>query len=134
MKHISRKVFIITSILLFLCACRHENPLKTHPSPQSLSFLFNASANAEKRLGFPIHQDAYGYAYLECMEGKKSPEIHCEALYQAMVEFAKEGDYLGFEGLSLADLKDSQLFNQWADDYAELAATTVPYFVAELHS
>lgn len=113
-----------------ISACQHENPLKTQPAKASVTFLINASANAEKRLHFAIHKDAYGFAYLECMEGKQSPEIRCDALYQGMIAFAKEGHYSGFQKITLADLTDKNLFESLADGYAETAATTWPHLVS----
>lgn len=113
-----------------VCACQHENPLKTQPAKASVTFLINASANAEKRLHFAIHKDAYGFAYLECMEGKQSPEIRCDTLYQGMIAFAKEGHYSGFQKITLTDLTDKNLFESLADGYAETAATTWPHLVS----
>ncbi|MFO9453205.1 T4SS-associated protein LvrD [Legionella pneumophila serogroup 1] len=112
-----------------LSACHHENPLKTQPAKASVTFLINASANAEKRLHFTIHKDAYGFAYLECMEGKQSPDIQCDALYQGMIAFAIEGHYSGFQKITLDDLTDHGLFETLADTYAETAATIWPHFV-----
>ncbi|HAT1993786.1 protein LvrD [Fluoribacter dumoffii] len=113
-----------------ISACHHENPLKTQPAKVSVTFLINASANAEKRLHFAIHKDAYGFVYLECMEGKQSPDIECDALYQGMITFAKEGHYSDFETITLADLTDQNLFESLADHYAETAATIWPHFVS----
>ncbi|HAU1546674.1 TPA: protein LvrD [Legionella pneumophila] len=126
---------IIKGLLVFLMtatisACHHENPLKTHPTKASVTFLINASANTEKRLHFAIHKDAYGFAYLECMEGKQSPDIRCDALYQGMVVFAKEGHYSGFQTITLSNLTDQKVFESLADEYAEAAATIWPHFVS----
>ena len=96
------------------------------PQPDQI----NASANAEKRLHFAIHKDAYGFAYLECMEGKQSPEIHCDALYQGMITFAQEGHYAGFQTITQADLTEQKVFESLADEYAETAATIWPHFVS----
>ncbi|HAU1765498.1 TPA: protein LvrD [Legionella pneumophila] len=120
--------------ILALCACHHKNPLTTHSKEDSLKFLLNASANAEKRLHIPIQKDSYGYAYLECMDGKKSPELICDALYQAMTSFAKEHQAAGFEHLSINDLTDHSVFASIAEDYAEYAATHEPHFISENHS
>ncbi len=113
-----------------LSACHHENPLKTQPAKASVTFLINASANAEKRLQFAIHKDAYGFAYLECMEGKQSPDIQCNALYQGMIAFAREGHYSGFQTITQADLTEQEVFESLADEYAETAATSFPHFVS----
>lgn len=113
-----------------LSACHHENPLKTQPAKASVTFLINASANSEKRLHFAIHKDAYGFAYLECMEGKQSAEIQCDALYQGMIAFAKESHYSGFQKITRADLTDKRVFESLADEYAETAATIWPHFVS----
>ncbi len=113
-----------------IIACHHENPLKTRPAKASVTFLINASANAEKRLHFAIHKDAYGFAYLECMEGKQSSEINCGALYQGMIAFAKEGHYSGFQTITQADLTEQKVFESLADEYAETAATSFPHFVS----
>ncbi|MCW8452967.1 protein LvrD [Fluoribacter dumoffii] len=118
---------------LTLCACHHENPLKTHLKKDTLNFLMNASANVEKRLHFPTQKDSYGYAYLECMEGTKNPELQCGALYNKMVSFAKEGHYQDFKNLNIKDLTDSAFFIALADDYAEFAGTHEPRFISEAH-
>ncbi|KTD20125.1 hypothetical protein [Legionella londiniensis] len=123
--------FGITSLLittLLLVACHHENPLKTQPAKASAIFLMNASANVEKRLHFAIAQGAYGYGYLECMEGKKSAEIHCPDLLNGIVRFAKENHYPLFKNITLADLTDKATFEQLGDEYAEIAATTWPHY------
>ncbi|MBA2649672.1 MAG: protein LvrD [Legionella sp.] len=119
---------LITATLL-LSGCQHRNPLQTNPIKKSALFLMNSSANAEKRLHFAIQKEAYGYGYLECMEGKTSTEIHCDDLYQGIVAFAKEGHYPGFNSLTLSDLTDPQVFTTLADDYAEIAVSTTPHFV-----
>lgn len=113
-----------------ISACHHENPLKTQPPKASVTFLINASANAEKRLHFAIHKDAYGFAYLECMEGKQSPDIRCDALYQGIIAFAKEGHYSSFQTITLPDLTNQKVFESLADEYAETAATIWPHFVS----
>lgn len=120
--------------ILALCACHHQNPLKTHSKEVSLKFLLNASANAEKSLHIPIQKDSYGYAYLECMDGKTSPEISCGALYRGMVAFAKAQHDVGFQRLSVNDLTDHSAFTLLAEDYAEYAATHEPHFLSENHS
>ncbi|MFO2625227.1 T4SS-associated protein LvrD [Legionella pneumophila serogroup 1] len=120
--------------VLILCACHHKNPLTTHSKEDSLKFLLNASANAEKRLHIPTQKDSYGYAYLECMDGKKSPELPCDALYQGMTSFAKEQHEAGFEHLIVNDLTDHAVFASLAEDYAEYAATHEPHFISENHS
>ena len=119
--------------VLALCACHHDNPLKTHSKQDTLTFLLNASANAEKRLHILTQQDSYGYGYLECMDGQKGPELQCPALYQGMVTFAREGRYLGFDKLRTQDLTDYTLFKKIVDDYAEFAVTHEPRFVIEAH-
>ncbi|HAT9621346.1 TPA: protein LvrD [Legionella pneumophila subsp. pneumophila] len=129
MNHLLKSLMVVL-MAAAVCACQHENPLKTQPAKASVTFLINASANAEKRLHFAIHKDAYGFAYLECMEGKQSPEIQCDALYQGMIAFAKEGHYSGFQKITLADLTDKNLFELLADGYAETAATTWPHLVS----
>lgn len=123
-----KKIMVMTVSAVLLSACHHENPLKTHPIKESTAFLVNASANAEKRLHFSIQQDSYGYAYLECMEGKQSAEIQCDHLYQGMVAFAKENHYVGFKSITLSDLTDQRVFQVLGDDYAETAATTWPHY------
>lgn len=124
-----KKAIMVALGALILTACQHENPLKTQSKNNSVKFLMNASANAEKRAGFAIQKDSYGYGYLECMDGKKSPEVRCDELYQGMLSFAKEGHYKGFESLSLADLTDKSVFEGLADDYAEFAVNNWPKFV-----
>lgn len=124
------KAIVITASAILINACHHENPLKTHLKKASATFLVTASANSEKRLHFAIQKDSYGFAYLECMEGKKSPEIRCEDLYRGMITFAKEGDYSEFRNLKLADLTDPELFKTLADEYAETALTIWPNFVS----
>lgn len=124
------KGLIVGLMAVTISACHHDNPLKTQPAKASVTFLINASANAEKRLHFAIHRDAYGFAYLECMEGKQSPEINCDALYQGMITFAKEGHYAGFQTITQTDLTDQKVFESLADEYAETAATIWPHFVS----
>ncbi|HAT9741603.1 protein LvrD [Legionella pneumophila serogroup 1] len=124
------KGLMVGLMAVTISACHHENPLKTQTAKASITFLINASANAEKRLHFAIHNDAYGFTYLECMEGKQSPEIHCDALYQGMIAFAKEGHYAGFQTVTQADLTDQKVFESLADEYAETAATIWPHFVS----
>ncbi|ARG98610.1 protein LvrD [Legionella micdadei] len=124
------KGLMVGLITATISACHHENPLKNQPAKASVTFLINASANAEKRLHFAIHKDAYGFAYLECMEGKQSPDIRCDALYQGMIAFVKEGHYSGFQSITLPDLTDQKVFESLADEYAETAATIWPHFVS----
>lgn len=118
---------IITSILA-LSACHHDNPLKMHSKQQSANFLMNASANVEKRLYFDVRKDEHGYGYLECMEGKNNPEIHCENLYKGIVAFAKEGHYPDFKFITLNDLTDQTVFAGLKDDYFDVMVSTWPHF------
>lgn len=127
------KISVVLLGVLTLCACHHNNPLTTHTKQDTLKFLLNASANAEKRLHIPTQKDSYGYAYLECMDGKTSPELSCNALYQEMVSFAQE-QRTGFEQLSLKDVTDSSVFASLAEDYAEYAATHEPHLLSESKS
>lgn len=124
------KVSAVLLGALTLCACHHTNPLTTHTKQDTFQFLLNASANAEKRLHIPIQKDSYGYAYLECMDGKTSPELSCDALYKEMVSFSKE-QHTGFEHLSVKDVADSSVFASLAEDYAEYAATHEPHLRSE---
>ncbi|HCX3504796.1 TPA: protein LvrD [Legionella pneumophila] len=124
------KGLMVVLMTATICACHHKNPLKTQPAKASVTFLINASANAEKRLHFAIHKNSYGFAYLECMEGMQSPDIQCDALYQGMIAFAKEGHYAGFQTITQADLSDQKVFESLADEYAETAATIWPHFVS----
>ncbi len=55
------KALAVLTISLSLAACSHESPLKTHPAKETVRFLMNASANAERRLHFPIKSIDYGY-------------------------------------------------------------------------
>lgn len=126
MNKLSIPLLIFSSLIL--TACHHDNPLKTQSPKASALFLMNASANVEQRLHFAIKKDAFGYAYLECMEGKKSPEIRCLDLLHGMVGFAKENHYPAFKKLTLADLSDKAVFEKIADDYAETAATNWPHY------
>ena len=113
---------------LLLTACHHDNPLQTHAKKENATFLMNASANVEKRLGLPIRKDEGGYGYLECMEGKKNVEVPCKALYQAMVTFAKEGHYEGYQSIRVADLTDSHIFEGLHDDYYDVMVSTWPTY------
>lgn len=124
------KVSAVLLSTLTLCSCHHKNPLTTHTKQDTFQFLLNASANAEKRLHIPTQKDSYGYAYLECMDGKTSPDLSCKALYQEMVSFAQE-QHTGFEQLSLKDVTDSSVFASLAEDYAEYAATHEPHLLSE---
>lgn len=117
---------------LALTACHHDNPLKAHTKQESAAFLMNASANLERRLRFDVKKDEHGYGYLECMEGKKNHEIHCDALYQGIVGFAKEDHYPGFASITLKDLTDKGVFDGLSDDYYEVMASTCPvYYLAD---
>lgn len=117
---------------LALTACHHDNPLLIHTKQQSATFLMNASANLERRLRFDVKNDEHGYGYLECMEGKKNHEIHCEILYQGMIAFAKEGHYPGFESITLNDLINKSVFDGLSDDYIEVMVSTWPtYYLAD---
>ncbi|CZI44320.1 TPA: protein LvrD [Legionella pneumophila] len=124
------KGLMVGVMAVTICARHHENPLKIQPAKVSVTFLINASANAEKRLHFAVHEDAYGFAYQECMEGKQSPDIQCNALYQGMIAFAREGHYSGFQTITQADLTEQKVFESLADEYAETAATIWPHFVS----
>ena len=117
---------VITALLL--AGCHHDNPLTKHAPKESALFLMNASANVEKRLHFVIQQDAFGYGYLECMEGKKSVDIRCPDLLNGMVQFAKENHYPAFKQITLSDLTDKAMFEKIGDEYAEIAATTWPHY------
>lgn len=120
------KIVIVSTLLL--TACHHDNPLKNHSKQQSTTFLMNASANVEQRLRFEVRNDEHGYGYLECMEGKKNSEIHCDALYQGMVTFAQEDHYSGFESITLADLTNHNVFDSLCDDYYEVMTSTWPQY------
>jgi hypothetical protein len=123
------KVAVLTGTIV-LTACHHENPLKKQPAKGSAYFLMNSSANVEKRLGFNIKLGDRGLAYLECLEGKKDPDVDCKRLLQGMVAFAKEGHYPAFKSLSLEDLQDKTL-ESLADDILETASEHWPtYFEA----
>ena len=132
MKSLLKNSVVLLGVIA-LCACHHQNPLTTHSKEVSLRFLLNASANAEKSLRIPIQKDSYGFAYLECMDGKASPDLSCNALYQEMVSFAKE-QHTGFEHLSVNDVTDSNVFASLAEDYAEYAATHEPHLLGESQS
>jgi hypothetical protein len=116
-----------------LCACHHDNPLKKHSKQDTLAFLLNASANAEKRLHIATQKDSYGYGYLECMGGQENPELHCNALYLGILMFAQEGHYPGFNKLNAQDLTDYAFFATIADDLAEFAVTHEPLFIIEAY-
>lgn len=132
MPNLLRSCLLILGVVT-LCACHHENPLKTHSKEETLTFLMNASANAEKRLHIPTQKDSYGFAYLECMDGKKNPELKCAGLFLGMILFAQEGHYPGFKTLKAQELIDSAFFITIADEYAEFAATHEPRFVNGAH-
>ena len=119
---------LVTTVIAatLLSACHHDNPIATHTKQQSAYFLMNASANVELRLQFKVRRAERGYGYLECMEGKNNPEIHCNTLYQGMVAFAKEGHYPGFASTTLADLTNQTVFDGLSDDYVEVMASTWP--------
>lgn len=133
MMRLLKSSFLIAN-LIALCACQHQNPLKTHTKQETLRFLLDASANAEKRLHIPTQKDSYGYAYLECMDGKAGLKLPCDALYQGMVSFAKEQHHKSFKHLTLKDVTDHTLVTSLADDYAEFAATHEPHIYSEKHS
>jgi hypothetical protein len=121
------KISVFIAALL-LAGCHHDNSLTKHAPKESALFLMNASANVEKRLHFIIQQDAFGYGYLECMEGKKSVDIRCPDLLNGMVQFAKENHYPAFKQIILSDLTDRVMFEKIGDEYAEIAATTWPHY------
>lgn len=133
MKNLLKSSVVLLGIIA-LCACHHQNPLTTHSKQDTFRFLLNASANTEKRLHIPTQKDSYGYAYLECMDGKKNPELQCDALYRGMVSFAKEQHEASFKHLSINDLSDHSVFTSLADNYAEYTATHEPHFISEKHS
>lgn len=123
-----RKLLTASLLSTFLLnACHHDNPLKTQTKHKSAAFLMNASANVEKRLYFRVKENEHGYGYLECMEGK-NPDIHCKALYQGMVNFAKEGHYKGFESITLKDLTDQTAFTLLNNLYYEVMVSTWPRY------
>lgn len=130
-KKINAALLVNTTLvfMFLLTGCHHENPLKTQPIKDSAVFLMNASANVEKRLKLAISKDSLGFAYLECMEGKKSHEIQCPELLQGIVAFAKENHYPAFKYLTLAHLTDKVVFESIADEYAQTAATLWPQLV-----
>lgn len=113
---------------LLLTACHQDNPLKTESPKAVATFLMNASANVEKRLQFPIPHDAFGHGYLECMEGKVSPEMDCPRLFSGMVAFANENHFPPFKNITLTQLTDKVTFEAIADDYAEIVATVWPHY------
>ena len=126
------KTLITVMGILALTGCHHDNPLQTHTKHQSATFLMNASANLERRLRFDVKNNEHGYGYLECMEGKKNHEIHCDTLYQGMIKFAQEGHYPGFESITLSDLTNQPVFQSLSDDYYEVMASTWPdYYLAD---
>ena len=122
------KSISIALAILLLTGCHHDNPLKTQNPKESAIFLMNASANVEKRLHFVIQKDSFGYAYLECMEGKKSEEIRCPELLGGMVAFAKENHYPAFKHITLSDITDKAVFENLGDEIAEIAVTTWPHY------
>lgn len=122
------KILTMSTALLLLTACHHDNPLQTHTKQQSAAFLMNASANVELRLHFNVRKAEHGYGYVECMEGKNNAEIHCDALYQGMISFAKESHYPEFEGITLTDLTNHTVFNGLSDEYYDVMASTWPHF------
>ncbi len=122
------KIMFFSVSIFALTACHHQNPLKTHSTSESAAFLMNASANAEKRLQFSMKTDERGYGYLECMEGKNNHEIDCARLFTGIVQFAKEGHYVGFDSLTLADLADKTFFETLGDTYTEVLVSTWPTY------
>lgn len=114
--------------MLLLTACHHDNPLQTHNKNESATFLMSASANAEKRLQLPIKTGDRGALYLECMEGKQDKNIDCQALYQAMVTFAKEGHYPDFKAVNLSHLTNKNIFASLTDDYVEVLTSDWPSY------
>ena len=110
------KRFALFGLVGLLSACHNTNPLQTHSKIDNATFLMTASANAEKRLHFAVKEGDRGAGYLECMEGKKNAEINCTALYQAMVNFAREGHYQGFDSLTVSQVTDQKMFEGLADE------------------
>lgn len=119
---------VVIASTFAISACQAENPFKTHTVKESATFLMQASANAEKRLGFDIKKDDHGYGWLECMEGKNNPEIDCKKLYTEMIAFAREGHIAGFKKITLDFLTDKTLLETLGDDYAEIMISTHPVF------
>jgi hypothetical protein len=114
--------------MLLLTACHHDNPLQSHSKKQSLLFLINASANAEKRLNLPIKDGDRGVVYWECMGGEKDKDINCNALYQAMIDFAKEGHCKAYENLTLGQLTDTTVFKGLDAGYLDALVDTWPTY------
>lgn len=112
------KLMPLLSVLLlccFLSSC-HKNPLKTHSEHKSSRFLINASVAAEHSLHLGLGNIGARRAYPNCME-RKINNIDCKALYQAMVDFAKEGTFAEFKGVTVADLTDESVYERLREEY-----------------
>lgn len=120
-----KKITTLASLMLgtvLLTAC-HQNPLKTQPKGKGAAFLIGASAVAERHLKLGIPEGSLGGVYTDCMEGK-AEKINCAALYEAMTAFARTGKYPDFKDLTLADLRDKEVFASLRDEYEEVLLTT----------
>ena len=123
-----RKIITAGLAILLLSACHHENPLQSHSKQENLVFLINASANAEKRLQLDIKDDDRGVVYWECMGSEKHQEINCDALYQAMINFAEEGHYKAYKTITLSQLTDAKVFKGIDEEYLETLVDTWPTY------
>lgn len=114
-----KKTNVIKCFLLVVCLLSgcHENPLKAHKEEVSTRFLINASIAAAKRLHLGLNETNAESVYPDCMEGQGG-SIDCQAFYQAMVIFAKEGKFPGFKRLNVADLCDKAVFDILKEGYS----------------
>lgn len=98
------------SLVVFLSACSHENPLEKNAFSVSGRFLYNASTYAEKKLNY---DDAHGGVdFGQCVEGISSySENYCNNLYNEIIIFAKTQKN-NFNELTLEDLTDANAYFQ----------------------
>ena len=110
-----QEVFLV--VLLLLRVQSHP-PLANQPVSHHRTIL----------TGTPGIGKSIFYIYFFQRYRKKNPEINCEALYKAMVAFAKEGHYPGFQSITVADLTDHQIFTGLQDEYVEVMVSTWPTY------
>jgi hypothetical protein len=92
---------------LALTACSHKNQLSAQPNREAEEFLINASAYAEKELGYK-QGFGTGSMYFVCME---EGEKDCPKLYKYMAKYAKKTKG-PFSSVTRADFEDKEAYGE----------------------
>lgn len=112
-KSITFIALITTASLLSAC---HKNPLTTHSKEKSIHFLIEASHAAGAYLNLTTPSGSY--AYRDCMQSKAGA-AGCDALLNAMVQFASRHPDSDFKAITIAELKDAAYFKTIEERYDE---------------